>query len=281
MRHLKFALITFAALILCGGALAEPVYHILKKGETVYSISRDYGVKPEDILKANGVADARKLLVGAKLLIPSFHLVAKGETLYGIARVYDIELEALLKANGLKTGALIKPGDRLLVPGAQAAPGSIALPLKPLPGAGAETALGGAKPPEGSGKSASGTATPAPSGAWPAKGSQRYLNGKLFGLAIDATLASPIVAVRSGTVVSAGPFRGFGRVAFVQSQDGLIYVYGGASELEVAVGDAIVPGSSIGAVGVDLVEKKPVAYFLVFKDGEAMDPRTAPREAAY
>ncbi|MBP7096810.1 MAG: LysM peptidoglycan-binding domain-containing protein [Spirochaetia bacterium] len=291
MRNARPPAVLLAALLVAASPLAaaDPVWHVLGKGETVYSLSRTYGVSAEAILKANGIGDPRKLSVGARLLIPAVHVVDKGETLYGIARRYGIPLAELLSLNGLKADALIRPGDRLLVPGSAApaspAAGSAAASPSTGPGASGTAAAGAAgKPPSGEaepGKAAIATKPAAAGGAWPVAGPQRYLEGKLFGIAIDASASAGIVAVRSGTVVSAGPFRGFGRVAFVQAGDGLIYVYGGADKLEVKVGDPVSPGTRIGSVGIDLAERKPVAYFMVFRNGEAIDPRSAPREATF
>ena len=46
------------------------VYHVVKKGETLYGIGKMYGVPWEEIVKANGISDVKTLKVGAKLLIP-------------------------------------------------------------------------------------------------------------------------------------------------------------------------------------------------------------------
>ncbi|MEI6233782.1 MAG: LysM peptidoglycan-binding domain-containing protein [Planctomycetota bacterium] len=45
-------------------------YHTLKQGETVYALSRQYGVKPKAILEANHFSDPNHLSVGTKVLIP-------------------------------------------------------------------------------------------------------------------------------------------------------------------------------------------------------------------
>lgn len=85
-------------------------------------------------------------------------------------------------------------------------------------------------------------------------------------------------AVAGGMVVSAGPARGFGLVAFVQSASGYIYVYGGNEKLYVGVGDKIKPGQELGLIGTDSQDGGPVAYFIVFREGISIDPAKAPRE---
>jgi LysM repeat protein len=48
--------------------LDEPVYHTVKEKETLYSLSRKYGVTPEQIRKLNDIID-NTIPVGAKLRI--------------------------------------------------------------------------------------------------------------------------------------------------------------------------------------------------------------------
>lgn len=277
-------------LLLLSAAAASPesLVHVVQKGQTIYGIARTYSVPYESILAANGIEDPRKILPGTRLVIPSSHKVAKGETLYGIARAYGIPLEDLLRVNKLSPGSVIKPGEVLVIPGSGRASGSASVPpgssgstpgpsgssgspaSKPAPPAAGEPAAKPAPPPV--------PARPPAGGGWPSPGEAVYLDGKLFGVGIRAEENAPIRAVRSGTVISAGPFRGYGRVAFVQAKDGLVYVYGGAQTLAVRIGESVRSGTEIGRAGIDLKEGRPVVYFLVFKQGNPLDPAKVPRE---
>lgn len=262
----------------------EPLVHVVQKGQTIYGIARTYAVPYESILAANGIEDPRKVLPGTRLVIPASHRVAKGETLYGIARTYGIPLENLLRVNKLSSGSTIKPGDLLVIPGAAAS-----VPAVPPSGSASGPAAGSAGasvPKPGSVPSSDVPANPADKppakppagGSWPSPGEAVYLDGKLFGVGIRAQENAPIRTVRSGTVISAGPFRGYGRVAFVQAKDGLVYVYGGAQNLSVRIGESVRSGAEIGRAGIDLKEGRPIVYFLVFKQGNPLDPAKVPRE---
>jgi len=44
--------------------------HIVRRGETVYSISRDYGVSPQVLVQVNALTDPNQLFVGQRLVIP-------------------------------------------------------------------------------------------------------------------------------------------------------------------------------------------------------------------
>jgi septal ring factor EnvC (AmiA/AmiB activator) len=87
----------------------------------------------------------------------------------------------------------------------------------------------------------------------------------------------PVRSLTQGTVISAGPYRGFGRVAIVQAAGGYLYVYGGCESLSVKEGDRISPGTEIGKLGIDAVSEKPQLFFLVFLKDEPVDPAKAPR----
>lgn len=91
-------------------------------GDSVFSLSNTYGVKPEEITAANALEDAAKLLIGQALIIPDgrvLHAVAPGETLYRIAQAYRVELPMLRAANPeIGSGDALQPGQLLRIPGA-------------------------------------------------------------------------------------------------------------------------------------------------------------------
>jgi lipoprotein NlpD len=273
MRLMRPLLLLLSLILASPAVFADPLVHVLLKGETIFGVAKTYSVPYEAVLAANGIEDPRKVRPGTRLVIPASHKVVKGETLYGIARAHGITLEELLKANKLSSGAVIKPGDALIIPGGNPAssPASVSTPAFPSTEKPSDAAPPSDTPIKAPFK-------PAPAGNWPAQGDAYYLEGKLFGVGIRTEKDVPIRAVRSGTVISAGPFRGFGRVALIQAKDGLIYVYGGAQTLSVRIGESVHVGTEIGKVGVDLKEGRPIAYFLVFKKGIPLDPVAAPRE---
>ena len=64
--------------------------HRVRPGETVYRISRLYGVPIRGLIDANGLAPPYTLAVGQdlKIVAPPSHEVRPGETVYGISRQY-------------------------------------------------------------------------------------------------------------------------------------------------------------------------------------------------
>lgn len=294
----------FPAVVLafvCSGnlAAAESQWHVIASGETLYSVARAYGVSASALQAANGISDPAKLRVGQRILIPSIHRVEKGETLYGIAKAAGTTVKELQRLNGLSSSAVLRVGDILLLPSSTATAPDVAKTPDPAPkpvdGAKSDSASGAANPgaaassgqtastvqnPGGTSVAVKTPATPpqrAASGDMPCSGTARYLDGKVFGIAIRSKEGAPVHSVTDGVVVSAGPYRGFGSVVFVQTRSGLIYVYGGNKSLQVRVGDQVHPGQVVGLVGSDAFTGATDAYFFVFKGSKALDPASAAR----
>ncbi|MFA6838380.1 MAG: LysM peptidoglycan-binding domain-containing protein [Dysgonamonadaceae bacterium] len=100
-------------------------YHTILPKETLYSVSRTYSLKPEDIITANPGLSASTFQIGKTIRIPFFetfekftpyqeqttdivHKVVKGETLYSISKAYGVTVPELeqknpMVSNGLKT----------------------------------------------------------------------------------------------------------------------------------------------------------------------------------
>jgi len=105
-------------------------FHVVKRGETLFGISRIYSLKEEDLLEANPELDAGSLQPGQRLSIPDpeykdtepsfneegfiYHKVKRRETLYSIGNYYDVSVNDIRAANselgwgGPKTGQVIR-----------------------------------------------------------------------------------------------------------------------------------------------------------------------------
>jgi len=93
------------------------IYHTLQPGETVYALSKLYGVSENEITSANPGIDINKLPVGAEIAVPRrefmtgrhelevqektpvFHKVVRGESLSSIAEQYGVTLRELRREN--------------------------------------------------------------------------------------------------------------------------------------------------------------------------------------
>ncbi len=97
-------------------------YYVVKKGDTLYSIARNYGITVNELKEANNLTN-NNLTIGMTLVIPDLnmqddnnyeiYIVKAGDSLYKIAGMYGIsvnELKALnnLTSNNLSIGQRLK-----------------------------------------------------------------------------------------------------------------------------------------------------------------------------
>jgi murein DD-endopeptidase MepM/ murein hydrolase activator NlpD len=259
---------------------AEEKVHVVQQGETLYSISRSYGVDVSELMKFNGISDPVKLQAGGRIKIPGSPAAAavyteyravKGDTLYGIARRYRAAVDAILTASALPRDHVLKPGDLLRIPSDGAA-----FPA-PEPVAKTGEAPRRAVSPAAEPRAVVPGAVDA-SVRWPVAAREvSYMTGKLSGVMLTGGRTESVKSLTQGTVISAGPYRGFGRVAIVQVSGGYLYVYGGCESLSVREGDKVVPGTELGRLGIDMLSEKPQLFFLVYRNNIPVDPAKAPR----
>lgn len=100
--------------------------HRLRAGETLGGVAQRYGVSTRDLMRTNGISNARRVRVGRALVIPSenasgtpemkSHTVRSGDSPYSIARLYGVTVKALLRANGIRNPRSLRPGQILVIP---------------------------------------------------------------------------------------------------------------------------------------------------------------------
>ena len=103
-------------------------YHYVQRGETLYSISKRYGVSIMDMMHANpGIPHPTLIYAGTYLYIPCgpgdpgmgcsyVHYVGWGQTLGEIARHYMVSPYAIAQVNGITNPDLIYAGESLCIP---------------------------------------------------------------------------------------------------------------------------------------------------------------------
>jgi LysM repeat protein len=262
------------------GLNAQTVYHTLQKGETLYSLSRTYGVSLQELMEINHISSPETLIEGVRLIIPGAssqenhqksleidekpdtaqYTVQKGDTFYRIAKNHGMGLDELMSLNNFSGNRILKPGDVLTVNGESVSRDSVVESAAPE-----ERDTGGVVISSSSGVS------------WPVDGVKKTLTGKLRGVTIEAAEASLVQSVASGKVVWTGPYRGFGQVVLIDV-NGYIYLYGGNEDIFVNVGEYVSAGARIGRLGNSGLASRTVnMYFSVFKDGIPVSVVSAPR----
>ena len=136
MKKKNLLMTTLAALsasgaLLTTGASALADSYTVVKNDTLWDLSKKYGVSVSDLKKANGVS-GHLIYVGQKLQIPAkstkavkaakatkttsastvdttstTHTVVKGDTLWSLAKKYGVSVSALMKANNLSSSTIL------------------------------------------------------------------------------------------------------------------------------------------------------------------------------
>lgn len=105
--------------------------HIVRSGDTLWSIAKTYGVPMDRLANSNGLDSDDTLSIGQKLSIPgtaklaatdssavarsTTYVVRRGDSLSTIATKFRIQLADLLGWNNLTKRSVIKPGQRLVM----------------------------------------------------------------------------------------------------------------------------------------------------------------------
>ncbi len=111
--------------------VAASATHTVAKGDSLWSISRKYGISIDELAAANQLAKTASLRLGQTLTVPAkaaapaagvsgeaanTYTVASGDTLGSIARKHGTTAAALRTANNLK-GDSLRIGQKLVLPG--------------------------------------------------------------------------------------------------------------------------------------------------------------------
>lgn len=100
----------------------EPIRHVVKKGETVYSLSRQYNI-PLDVIYAAYPQSKYGLKAGETIVLRQspetvgdkylYYVIKPGDTLYSLAKKYHTSVEDILSANPTVSERNFKIGDTL------------------------------------------------------------------------------------------------------------------------------------------------------------------------
>lgn len=259
----------------------------------------------DDANPATATADNAPASANAKADKPAGgrYTVAEGDTLARIAKKHGVSVVALKEANGMSDG-LLRVGQTLKLPGepgAQAAStakaGAVDSTVTGAAGPARKAASGEvagytppqqaeAKPQTTIDEADVDTASAAPDATgigkmrWPVRGRVISSFGKGSGRSndgIDIAVpeGTPVKAAENGVVIYAGDgLKDFGNTVLVRHDDGLVTVYGHASELEVKRGDKVKRGQEIARSGMTGTTDAPKLHFEVRKDSAPVDPST-------
>jgi LysM repeat protein len=121
--NVKSIIFLFSCLILQVNAETKI---IAKNGDTLFKLSKQYGIPLKELMHKNNFNDANRILEGEVILIPlkdtSNHKnkltykVIKGDTLYKIARDHNVEVTDIMTINNFNNTPILIPNQIILLP---------------------------------------------------------------------------------------------------------------------------------------------------------------------
>lgn len=233
--------------------------HVVKKGDTLYSLSKRYGVTVEQIknwnkLSGSGLKTGQKIVIrqatknnnqqvqsgkGFKL-----YVVKPKETLWRIAYQHGVPVKTLIELNNINDVSGIKVGQKLRIP-ANAVQG---------------TATGAGQVLQGNIR----LARPAPGNIVPSSTKN--------GINILCSDRENVKAVNDGTVEYTGNLVGYRNVVIVNHGKDLYSIYAALGPVHVEKGDKVRKGQIIGNVEKLPHYERPFLYLELVSGGTYLNP---------
>ncbi len=237
----------------CAGSLVgnrfRPEVYSVRSGDTLYSIAWRYRIDHQDLMRWNGIDDARQLRIGQRLRL-------RPERTAGSSSATPTA------AAPASTRDTPSGGDRADTGGkAEADSGS----------QGSPTATAKPKKDE---REASGE--PPGRWGWPTRGTvvARFGEGRAGGRGVDirGDEGQPVHATAAGDVVYSGDgLKAYGRLLIIRHKGDFLSAYAHNSELLVAEGDRVDAGQPIARMGRTR-EGTALLHFEIRRGGSPVDP---------
>ncbi|MCF6214779.1 MAG: peptidoglycan DD-metalloendopeptidase family protein [Emcibacter sp.] len=240
----------------------NPLTIHVRKGDTIYALSRRHKVTVREIILTNKLKPPYLLYPGQKLKSPAMavHIVKKGDTVYSLSRKYNEDMTIFTRLNNIKKPYALTIGQKLKVPGK----------IHPnFQGGNKKKANANHPPPPQSGQGF----------MWPVKGrilssfgpkATGYHND---GINIAATSGSYVRSAQNGVVVYTGnKIKGFGKLILIRHSEGWITAYAHNSAILVTKGQTVKRGQSIARVGQSGGVNRPQLHFEMRRATRAVNP---------
>jgi len=216
----------------------EGFYYSVCTGDTLWALSRQYGVSVNSLMKANNLTSSSRLQVNQRLYIPGREVqvqtsgtrvgtqyetyqIQHGDSLWSISRHFRVSLDQIMSLNGLSQSSVLRVGQTIRIPAY----------ISGDYGTRGEEFI------------------------WPLQGriSSPYGNrssGFHKGIDIVAPAGTPIRAAKSGVVSFSGWINGYGRTVIIDHQDGLQTLYAHNQVNLVSRGQRVNQGDLVARVGI-------------------------------
>ena len=273
--------------------------HNVKRGDTLYSISKRYRLPMRDIAVVNRLSPPFKLYEGQRLRLPppQEYKVQQGDTLYRVSHMFGVNSSEIARMNNLHEPYTLKVGQVLRLPSVTRVTMKVAKsPKKTLnitptskPQRSASPSVvnkDGVPIPQEKPRitKVSKVTTKAPKRA-----SSKFLrpvSGRVVsgygakksglhndGINIAAARGTPVSAAENGVVVYTGnALKGSGNLILVRHESQWMTAYAHLDSINVRKGQVVKRGAMIGRVGSTGSVSSPQLHFEVRRGTSAMNP---------
>jgi lipoprotein NlpD len=245
--YLLISSLLMASLVACGVPHRTGIYHTVKKGQTLYTISRVYEVDEAYLARINGVSDPTQLMSGERIFIP------------GASQVKSVPIT-------VKPAPPPKPKPVVVVK-KDTVPVKKPVASKPVPKPSyTKPTTTSKKPPASKGRF-----------IWPVKGQvvKKFGNGTSKGLEIAVNSGTPVASAAAGKVIYSGSgISGYGNLVIVRHDDSFFTVYGYNKRNIVDAGAFVSKGEKIAYSGKPPSGGKNRVYFEIRYGKKPVNPLT-------
>ena len=91
------------------------------------------------------------------------------------------------------------------------------------------------------------------------------------GITIETGVGAQVVVPHDGTVVFAGPFKGYGRLLIIEHGEGYHSLLAGLARIDNVIGQQVLSGEPAGIMG-GLKNGPPVLYVELRRNGQPINP---------
>lgn len=241
----------------------ENMEYVIKKGDTISDLSKEYKIKTDYIYANNIDKNLRVLQIGKKINIPTepgiFYSIKKGDTFEGLSKRFEVDVKTIKEDNEI---------DRLLV-GAKiflrepkvsrylssfkqeyVKKTNLGTFSNPLVAMSLTSSFGSRKHPV----------------------LKKVLNHA--GVDLRAKTGTRVVSAKEGVVTFAGRASGYGKLIIIKHSDGYETRYAHLSQIDVKKGQKISQNQHIALSGATGRVSSPHLHFEIRKNGKIENPLT-------
>ncbi len=236
---------------------------IIKKGETIYTISNKYQIIPKDIIDANKLKEPYTLHKDQKIILPYplIHIVKKDDTIYSLSIQYAVNQSDIVELNSLTKPFELSKLKKIKIP-LNKDYSVIGLDQKP-------------KPYQKKLSTNSSSSIKLPTFIWPMNGKVikrfgSYSNGKQHndGIDIEVNKSKEIKAAFDGKVAFVGSnIKSFGNMILIKHDNKWVSAYSKLGVSLVSEGQNVKKGDVIASM-----KENKVLHFQIRKSRNPIDP---------